>query len=200
MAKTIQEGAQQFVEVADEVIKNVPDEAVDDIMGAIQKEVDDYKLTKEMRKKIIDETGADEATVNKWQTVADVIQHVDTVELAKKHPGATASAVKVAATVIGICIPPALPVTAVVAVLPQNVAAKIVQYAGMATPEHIVHTIAKRQAEKKRAKLLALPEGQKEEKKEKKSLKEFFRNIFPKKKDAPALPEPENIEGTKENE
>ena len=150
----------KLVEVAKSAFSGLSKENVQVILEMIKSEVADIKLTAESRKLAAKELNTDEKTAQGWQTVADIFKHVDTVELAKKYPDAAAATLKTALSIVGIFFGPA---KTVACLLPEKVAAKIVEFSGIATPEHIVHEIAKSQAKKAKTAGTAMPEKESEE-------------------------------------
>lgn len=120
--------------------------ALQDIVSVIKEEYNDYQLTKEMRLQIQKELNVSEETVNSWQTIVDVLDHIDITELARKHPEEIGKTAKTITSIIGCVF---APVGIVGNMIPEDSAAKIIEYSGMLLPSHIVNTIAKKQLEKK---------------------------------------------------
>ena len=56
------------------------------IISVMKEEYSDYKLTKEMRQQLQNELNVTDETASNWQSVVDVLDHIDLTELARKHP------------------------------------------------------------------------------------------------------------------
>ena len=69
-------------------------------------EYGDYKLTKRKRKQLAKDFGVEEEKVNGWQKVSDILDHIDLVELAKKHPDSVRKIVKGVASIVGFFVGP----------------------------------------------------------------------------------------------
>lgn len=124
-------------------------DAFDSAVNMLKQEYGEYQLTATMRKQLAEELGEDQAVVDTWQSIVDVLDHIDMVELAKKHPEAIGKATKTIVSVVSIFFPAARAADLV----PQEFAAKLVGAAGMLTPEHLLNIIAKKQVEKNKKKL-----------------------------------------------
>lgn len=133
------------------IIQNiVTTESIDALSSAldvVKKEYGDYKLSKEMRMELAQELDESEECTDGWQTVVDILNHIDINELAKKHPENIG---KVSKTVVSIisCIFPSVSFATIV---PEDFLAKMVEFAGVLTPEHLVNILAKMQIEKNKA-------------------------------------------------
>lgn len=118
------------------------------IVNAVKEEVADYKLTREMRTQAMQEFGVDEATVNGWQTVSDLMDHLDLVELAKRHPEEINRTIASVLSFLSF-IPVVGALHRVIEKLPDSVLPKLVQTVGLLSPEHILNVISKKRLEKK---------------------------------------------------
>jgi len=133
-----------FMANAKKVGNRVSDDSVNSLYELIKEEVGSYKLTKEMRQEAAAKFGVDQETANGWQTVVDVLDHIDMVSLAEKHPEKITSIVTAVLDVVGIFFPIASLASAAVERMPKESAAKIVGLLAKATPEHVLHSIAKK--------------------------------------------------------
>ena len=106
------------------------------------------KLNLRTRKKIAKSLSIDEKKALNWKTVGDIFSFLDTSTLARDHPEEASRLLKIVAGIVGIAFPVALPITGAIILLPTNVAAKLVEYLGKPTPEHVVHAIADYQTDR----------------------------------------------------
>ena len=190
----------------EEVVQNIVTEesinALSTALDVVKKEYGDYKLTKEMRYELANELGESEECADGWQTVVDILNHIDINELAKKHPEKIG---KVSKTIINI-ISSFCPALSFANVVPEDFLAKLVEFAGILTPEHLVNIFAKKQVERNKAKR-ELAKTINSETAQSPKISEFkdklstgYKNttnkisdFFSKKKDAPALPQNEDV-------
>ena len=135
-------------EIAQSIATEESFDALNTTLDIIKEEYGDYTLTQEMRQELAKELGESEECAKGWQKVADILDHVDMNELAKKHPEKVAKVSKAAAGIIGAFFP----VAARVANAPDDFHAKIVGFAGALTPEHLINLFAKSQIKRKKAK------------------------------------------------
>jgi len=139
--------------VGEEMVNEQDNKLIDDLRDRFQK----LKLNLQTRKRIAKSLSIDEKKAMNWKTVGDVFSFIDTSDLAQHHPEEASRLLKIIAGIVGVAFPVTLPVTGAILVLPPMVAAKLVEYLGKPTPEHVVHKLADYQAEKLR---LALEEGE----------------------------------------
>lgn len=139
--------------VGEEMVNEQDNKLIDDLQDRFQK----LKLNLQTRKRIAKSLSIDEKKAMNWKTVGDVFSFIDTSDLAQHHPEEASRLLKIIAGIVGVAFPVTLPVTGAILVLPPMVAAKLVEYLGKPTPEHVVHKLADYQAEKFR---LALEEGE----------------------------------------
>lgn len=136
-----------------------PVEKFDDILEAVEfikNEFGQIRIPRRKRARLGEALEVSKEESDTWGTIADVFSHIDTSELAKKNPKAAAIIWKTVSAVIALAFPITAPVAGLIAALPENVAGKVVELSGVATPEHIVHTVA----EKKRKKTENTPEAE----------------------------------------
>lgn len=148
----------------------------------MKEEYSDYKLTKEMRQQLQKELNVTDETASNWQSVVDVLDHIDLTELARKHPEEIGKAAKTITSIVGCVF---APVGVAGNLIPEDAAAKIIEYSGMLLPTHIVNRIAKKQLENK---------NNNEEKKAPQPIS----NLFSKIKKTSKQTEPDNIEKLKQ--
>lgn len=168
----------------------------------VKKEYGDYKLTREMRQAMAEELGVSNECADRWQKVADILDHVDMNELAKRHPEAIG---KVSKSIVGIiaCIFPAARFAETVS---EDYLAKIVEFAGILSPEHLANIYIKKHIEKSKAKSERAEIADAEPKHPSKftifkgKLSDGYKNtadklsgLFTKKDNTPALPQNEDI-------
>ncbi len=127
-------------------------QAIRDIYQVMQEEIQDYKLTQEMRKEAAEKLGVDAETANGWKNAADILKHFDTVELAQRHPDEAGNTLKIIAAILAVAVPPSVLITGTVSALPKEMTAKIVEFSGYLTPEHIMNGIAAHFSKKKKQK------------------------------------------------
>jgi len=139
--------------VGEEMVNEQDNKLIDDLRDRFQR----LKLNLQTRKRIAKSLSIDEKKAMNWKTVGDVFSFIDTSDLAQHHPEEASRLLKIIAGIVGVAFPVTLPVTGAILVLPPMVAAKLVEYLGKPTPEHVVHKLADYQAEKLR---LALEEGE----------------------------------------
>ena len=132
--------------VGEEMTNEQENKLIDDLRERFQ----NLKINLKTRKRIAKSLSVDEKRAMDWKTVGDVFSFFDTSSLAKDHPQEAARILKIVAGIVGVAFPVTLPVTGTILVLPAPVAAKLVEYLGKPTPEHVVHKIADYQAEKYR--------------------------------------------------
>lgn len=152
------------------------------IISVMKEEYSDYKLTKEMRQQLQNELNVTDETASNWQSVVDVLDHIDLTELARKHPEEIGKAAKTITSIVGCVF---APVGVAGNLIPEDAAAKIIEYSGMLLPTHIVNRIAKKQLENK---------NNNEEKKAPQPIS----NLFSKIKKPSKQTEPDNIEKLKQ--
>lgn len=145
----LKKGAEQVNDIVEQVGAEELKDTIKCAADVVRKEYGDFKLTKGMKKKLAKELGEPEETVDAWQKVGDVLDHIDVAVLAKKHPEAIG---KVAGMIIAVlsCFFPA--VGAIGGQMPGEFLAKLVEFAGLLTPEHIANIIVKNQIERKQRK------------------------------------------------
>ena len=136
----------KWVAMALDKIGELPAKAVEEVVSAVREEAGGLKVDVELRREAAQNLSADEKAANGWATVNDIIRHIDTAELAKKHPEAASTILKTVLGVVSLSCPVCVPIFGAVAVLPPKTAAKIVEYSGMPTPEHLLHEVAKAKA------------------------------------------------------
>lgn len=153
MSEKLDVVAGRMAEISPEKIQEGT-EALQAAVDTIRDEYKDYKLTKQQKDELAAELGVEKKTVDGWQTVSDVLDHIDLVQIAKKHPEAIGKVSKGIARVIGTFVP----AVNLAATAPDRAHAKVLEIAGLATPEHLLNVIAKRQVEKKRKKAEAATE------------------------------------------
>lgn len=141
-SKQSKEGVMQTVVTEDSI------QALSTAMSVVKKEYGDFKLTQEMRRELARELGESEESADGWQTVVDILDHIDLNELAKKHPEKIGSIIKIIVSIIA-CIFPAL---SRVTIVPEEFLAKFVEFAGILTPEHLMKIFAQKQVEKNKEK------------------------------------------------
>ena len=143
-------------------IENVTNEdtttAVEETFKIMKEEYGEYKLTKKMKKELAEELGADKETVNGWEKLSDVLDHVDIAVLAKKHPEAIGKVAKGIASVVG-CVFPAVGIVA--NAVPDKIVPKAIEVAGFLTPEHLLNMVAKGQAKRIKKKQEAVENNEK---------------------------------------
>lgn len=141
---------------------NMPEETLGELLDVVENEIGEYKLDENARKEAKEQLGTDDGTAEKWETIRDVLKHIDSVELAKKYPGTTKKAVNTVLSIVGCFFPVVLAADAVVAEMPDSIVSKLVQIAGSATPEHLLHKasdlMAKTFRKKNGEKMLDAPE------------------------------------------
>ena len=182
--------------------------ALDSALDVVKKEYGNFKLTKKMRHEFAKELGETEETADSWQTVVDILDHIDINELAKKHPEAIG---KVSKTIINI-VSFFCPAVSTAKIVPDEFLIKIVECADVLTPEHLINIIAKKQVEKNKAKReqqQSADTGETQESKDK-GLKNKFTEVYKsatgsisgllsRKSPASALPQSEDILDTIKN-
>lgn len=152
------------------------------IISVIKEEYNDYKLTKEMRQQLQEELNVSVETANNWQSVVDVLDHIDLTELAKKHPEEIGKATKTITSIVGCVF---APVGIAGNLVSEEAAAKIVEYSGMLLPTHIVNKIVKKQLEN-------------QANNENKKTTQPISNLFSKMKKSSKSAESDNIEKLKQ--
>ena len=151
MSKTeLQENLNKLQTIKSQLGNSGAVEVTKDLIEAVKEEIGDYKLTREMRKNAAKELGVDEETASGWQKMVDVLDHIDTVELAKKHPEKINKGLKVASQIAGTFF---APVGKIGDWMPEKAGAKAVEIAGSLTPEHLLNTYAKHRIKKEKEKL-----------------------------------------------
>lgn len=136
------EGVVQTVVTEDSI------QALNIAMSVVKKEYGEFKLTQDMRQNLAKELGVSEESADGWQTVVDILDHIDLHELAKKHPDKIGMVSK---TIVGI-ITCFFPAASVAALAPEDFLAKMVEFAGILTPEHLVKIFAQKQIERNKEK------------------------------------------------
>lgn len=185
----------QVSEIVSQINNQEYIDAMQKTITIMKEEYGDFKLTKKMRKQLQEELGETQETVNGWQTVVDVLDHIDMTELAKKHPEEIGKAAKTIASFIGNVFPI---VKIIGNALPEDFAAKIIEFAGMATPEHIINTIGKKQLQKSAEQnRIDTTDEYKENSIEDKKAQKPFNNIFSKIKKPSMSTETDSIEKLK---
>lgn len=140
-------GITQAVQVVEQI---GTEEAADTLTSAVkivQEEYGDFKLSKSMKMKLAQDLNESEEVIDGWQRVSDVLDHIDMVALAQRHPEAIG---KIAGTIVSV-LSLFYPVVGTVGMLmPQEFLTKVVEFSGMLTPEHIANIIVKKQIERKK--------------------------------------------------
>ena len=123
-------------------------ETFNDSLELVKKEFGDFKITRLQRKQLAKDIGVEENEINTWQTVADVLDHIDIVELAKKHPEVVRKIIKGIAFIVGIFVPVVEKAVQTLDATSDKTLVKAVEIVGYITPTHIANKIAKKQAQK----------------------------------------------------
>ena len=139
---------EQFEQISKIVSEEMAAEQDNKLVDDLRERFQSLKLNLRTRKKIAKSLSIDEKKALNWKTVGDIFSFLDTSTLARDHPEEASRILKIVAGIVGIAFPVALPVTGAIILLPTKVAAKLVEYLGKPTPEHIVHAVADYQAEK----------------------------------------------------
>ena len=135
-------------EIAQVVLSEESIGALNSAFDVIKKEYGDFKLTQEMRQNLANELGETAESADGWQTVAEILDHIDINELAKKHPDAIG---KISKVVLGI-VCTFVPAASAAQFVSEDFLVKLIEYAGILTPEHLVNILVKKQAKKSKAK------------------------------------------------
>lgn len=157
MSNALVKGQQkQQKQQKEDILQNIVNEdsfnALNSAIDVVKKEYGNFMLTNEMRRELAKELGVSEECADGWQRVVDVLDHIDINALAKKHPEAIG---KISKTIMGIILsifPIAAPAKAIAGIAPEDFLAKVVEFAGILTPEHLVKIFAQKQVEKNKAK------------------------------------------------
>lgn len=120
------------------------------IYDAVMDEASEIKLDNEARKAACEELGVDMATARGWQTVSDIVKHVDLSELCEKHPDAAKSILVTTLGAVSVACPPMIVASGIAKVIPADVLTKVMGLSLKASPDHIIHILADYCTDKKR--------------------------------------------------
>ena len=137
------------IEAATMGINAIEEEKDSKLAKDISEKLCRVKVNYQMRKSLAKKLSIDEKRALEWKIIADVFGCIDTATLAREHPKDCAKIVKTIASIVGIFFP----VFLVVDAFPASTCAKIVEYAGTFTPEHLIHTKAQEMADSKQLEL-----------------------------------------------
>ena len=144
MQKVVKKPKQKkWVAITKQVTDNISPDQAQTLFDAIKQEVGELKLDAQAREDLRLQFGVDEATANKWKTVDDVLSHIDIVDFAGKHPEALKNSIMAVLNTIANFFPVVAIASDIVAQVPESIVAKLVQFGGILTPEHLVHTAVK---------------------------------------------------------
>ncbi len=147
------------VQVVEELSTENAVKSMEETINIVRQEYGNYKITQKMREELKEELGVDAEVANGWEKVSDIFDHIDIYELVKRHPEAMGKVARWVASIVGMFFGP---VGTVAHNIPDELAAKIVGFAGLLTPEHWMNVIAKAQVhkanEKRKQELLELEE------------------------------------------
>ncbi len=154
-----QENKEKTMHVVEQLATEDTLQSMEDTINIVRQEYGNYKITKEMRKELEKEFGVDSTVSNGWEKVSDILDHIDVYEVVKRHPEAMGKVARSIASVIGLFFGP---VGTIAHNIPDELAAKIIGFAGILTPEHWLNVIAKAQVnrtiENRKQELLELEE------------------------------------------
>lgn len=97
--------------------------------------LNDIKLSKEEYAKAFN-VPVEEVT--RLEMVDDILRHFDTNELAREHPEVASTTWKTVSVIAGLACTYAVIPAAIVNMLPDKHAAKVVEYSGILTPSHLI--------------------------------------------------------------
>lgn len=139
----------RWVQITKQVSDNLEYAQAQTLVDAIRQEVGEMKLEAQEREALRLQMGADEQTASRWKTIDDVMNHIDIVDMAGKHPEAIKHAVNSALGVVGLVFPVVAQASGIVTRLPESLVTKIVQFGGNLTVGHLVHKTAHALANRK---------------------------------------------------
>ncbi len=152
-----QEKQNKIVNITEQLSTEESIQSMKETINIVRQEYGNYKITKEMQKELEKELGVDATVSNGWEKISDILDHIDIYEVVKRHPEEMGKAARGVASVIGLFFGP---VGTVAHNIPDELAAKIVGFSGLLTPEHWLNVIAKSQlnraTEKRKLELLEL--------------------------------------------
>lgn len=154
-----QEKREKIVDITEPLSTEQTIQSMVETINIIRERHGNQGVTDEVRGALIEELGVDAEVAKGWKKITDILDMIDTHELAKNHPEAIGKMARKIASFVGIFYGPA---GAVAQKIPDKVAAKIVEFAGFLAPEHILNVVAKdqlnRAREKRKQELLRLEE------------------------------------------
>lgn len=155
-----QQKQEKIIDITEQLSTEETIDAIEGTIALFKEEYGNYMVTKEMREELQKELGVDEETANGWEKMSDILNHIDVYELAKRHPETVGQIARGIASVIGNFFSPIA--GKVAERIPDELAAKIVGFAGLLAPEHILNVVAKdqlnRARERRKKELLELEE------------------------------------------
>ena len=138
----------KWVNISADKMSSLSPDKMEALKSVLIEEVGGIKLDLEARENFQDRLGVSDGTADKWRTAKDVLKHLDTVEFAKNHPSETKTAVSTILNVLSFAFPAVGIAASAYAKLPDELAAKLIEIGGVATPEHIAHKLAEGQEKK----------------------------------------------------
>ncbi len=142
---------EKVVDITAQLTKDETLESLEETINFVRQEYGEYEVTPKMREELQNELEVDAEIAKGWKKVTDILDHIDLCELAKKHPEAIGKIGRGVASIIGFFVGP---VGTVANKVPHKITAKVVEFAGFLTPEHILNIIAKSQIKRARKKKL----------------------------------------------
>ncbi|MBO5247699.1 MAG: hypothetical protein J6B54_00165 [Clostridia bacterium] len=154
-----QEKQDENIEIIEPLSTEETLQSMVETIDILRKEHGDQDVSNEVRNALIEELGVDKDVAKGWKKITDILDMIDTHELAKNHPEIMGKMARKIGSLVGIFYGP---VGIVAQKIPDNVAGKVVEFAGLLAPEHILNVVAKdqlnRAREKRMKELLILKE------------------------------------------
>ena len=136
-----------------QVIAQTVEEAVDtgalNILDVYADKIKNLKLSIKTKKELAKELNVDEKTTMNWKIVSDLFSFVDIATLAKEHPNEISNTFKVIINALGSFLTVFKFIAPIANKLPKEKFAKLIEWLSIPTPEHLVHVVAEKQANKK---------------------------------------------------
>ncbi len=133
------------------VADSITSEAEDRGMLAVYiDKVKEINVNFKARRAIAKTLDIEEIHALRWKTVGDIFSFLDTSTLAKEHPKEFATTFKSAATTIGNIFPIIKPIMNAIKKVPDEKLARVLEWLGKPTPEHVAHVVANKKSEGKK--------------------------------------------------